>query len=67
MEAEVIAQLVKKFPAFYATWRFIIITMFTRACNCTLFEPGDSSSQSYILFLQIHVVIILTSVSASPK
>ena len=60
------SQLVKKFPAFYGTRRFI--TAFTSARHLSL--SCASSTQSITPtshFLKIHLNIILPSKSGSPK
>jgi hypothetical protein len=40
-----VTQLVKKFPAFYGTQRFIKV--FTTALHWSLFEPDESSSRPH--------------------
>jgi len=56
-------QLVKKFPAYYETWRFI--TTFTSARHLSLPEPAQSSSYPHIwrsiLILSSHLCLILQS------
>jgi len=56
------SQLVKKFPAFYGTWRFF--TMFTRACHLSLSSARSTQSMtphptSYrlILILSSHLCL----------
>jgi hypothetical protein len=56
-------QLVKKFPAFYGTWRSI--TAFTSAHHLSLSWASLIQSLPYIL--KIHFNIILTSMPVSPK
>jgi len=55
-------QLLKKFPTFYGTWRFI--TAFTRACHLSLpwasliqFLPPHSTSLRSILILSSHLCL----------
>ena len=57
------SQLVKKFPAFYRTQRFI--TAFTRARHLSL--SWASSIQSTSQFLKIHLNIIFPSMPGSSK
>jgi hypothetical protein len=49
LEKLTVAQLVKKFTAFYGTKRFI--TVFTRAATCPYPEPDESNQQHSSLFL----------------
>jgi len=56
-------QLVKKFPAFYGTRKFI--TAFTSARHLSYPEPARSSPYPHIS--NIHLKIILPSTPGSPK
>ena len=57
------SQLVKKFPTFYGTRRFI--TAFTSGSHLSLYWAN--SMQSTSIFLNIHLNIILPSTPGSPK
>ena len=59
------SQLVKIFPAFYRTRRFI--TAFTSARHLSLSEPARSSPHPTPHFLKIHLNIILPSTPRSSK
>jgi hypothetical protein len=59
------SQLVKKFPIFYGTSRFI--TAFTIAPTCSYPEPDRSSRCPKSHFLNLHLNIILPSMSGSSK
>ena len=59
-------QLVKKFPAFYGTWRFI--TPITSACHLSLSQASSIQSMPPIFyFLKSHLNIIFLSMSGSSK
>ena len=59
------SQLVKKFPAFYGTRRFI--TAFTYARKCPYPKPARSSPYPTSYFLKINLNIILPPKPGSPK
>jgi sulfur relay (sulfurtransferase) DsrC/TusE family protein len=50
LEKLTVTQLVKKFPTFYGSQRFI--TMFTKACHWSLAEPNESSPYLSTIFLK---------------
>jgi hypothetical protein len=58
-------QILKKFPAFYVTRRFI--TAFTSAAICPYPEPHQSSPCPPFYFLKIHLNIILPSTPESSQ
>jgi len=58
-------QLVKKFPSFYGTRRFITALQVPTACP--YLEPDQSSPYPTSHFLKIHLNIILPSTPGSPK
>jgi len=58
-------QLVKKFPAFHGTWRFI--TAFAMPATCPYTEPARSSPYLTSHFLKIHFNIILPATLWSSK
>jgi hypothetical protein len=57
-------QLVKKFPAFYGTRRFI--TVFTSACHLSILRQLSPVHTTTSYFLKIHLNIILPSTPGSP-
>jgi hypothetical protein len=59
------SQLVKKFPAFNGTHRFII--PFTSAATCPYPEPDQSISCPPSHFLKIYITVVLLSLPLSSK
>jgi len=56
-------QPVKKFPAFYGTWRFI--NTLTRTCQLSLTWGSSIQSMPSSHFLKVHLNIILPSMPGS--
>ena len=65
LEKLTVSQLVKKFPAFHGTRRFI--TAFTRARHLFLFWDRSIQSMLPTYFLKIHLNIILPFTSGSSE
>ena len=57
--------LVKKFPPFYGTWKFI--TLFTRPPTCPYLDPDQFIPCSLVHFLNVHFNIILPSMPLSSR